>query len=64
MRAWIKKWIEASQNQDKFWADWHRARRLKRIENLENQRDLYFGRYLSASAMVRYYKDQLDGDNA
>lgn len=59
---WLRKWIAAAQDQDKFWAEWHRARRQKSMERWERQRDLYFDRYLSASKMARYFRARLDGD--
>jgi hypothetical protein len=66
---WLRKWIAASQNQEQFWKDWHRARWEKELKRWERERREHLNRAFSAGRMAQHYMDRLydsrhsDGDN-
>lgn len=57
---WLKKWIEAAKNPDKFWEDFHRDRREKSLAHYRREAQIAYGRYTSAVRMIAYFQAQLD----
>lgn len=59
----LKRWVESSKNQEKFWREFHQRRREKRMEYWDRQRQKHLRRAFVAGRMAQYYMDRLiDGD--
>ncbi len=52
----------ASKDQNKFWRDYHRNRRISRLKELLDERATYQGRVDACSRLISYYESQLTDD--
>jgi len=59
---WLRRLIHNAQNQDAFWAEWHRERRKKRLAYFVEERAKAIDRAVAASQMVNYYRGLLRDD--
>lgn len=59
LRRWFMRWVEAAKDQDKFWREWHRERRQKRMAYWEEQRRKHLLRAFSAGRMAQYFRDRI-----
>ena len=62
MIAWLRKWIAAAEDQDKFWAEAHRARRERQLAYWDKRLKEACDDVTSASRMVSYYEAKLGID--
>lgn len=58
---WFSRMAEHAANPDKFWREWHRARREKRLAYWERRRREALQQAFHAGRMAQYYMDQICG---
>jgi predicted secreted protein len=61
MKQIIRNLIAASQDQDKFWREWHMRRAEKRLAYWEAERRKHLRRAFNAGRMAQHYMDRICG---
>lgn len=56
---WLRRWIAAAADQDRFWREWHIQRRERRLDYFRKKRERVLIELESAETCIAYYEARL-----